>query len=321
MNHVHLSQLDLNLLRIFDAIAEERSATRAGARLGLSQSAISHALGRLRQLFGDPLFTRGPDGMRPTARAAEIAPALRDAMTALQLAIAPVSFSPLQTDRRFTIAAGAYFASVLLPTVVARLRAEAPLSEVRIRAPDSDLEEALRNGAVDIAVGVFADLSDRLDREVIFEEQGVWAIRADHPAANAPLTLETLARLSHVVLAVTPNSDESGGLGWGRGRRVNVLSGSGGVDEVLSHAGLRRTIAVRVHDIYGALSIVSRTDMMTLAPRRLAEVHARALGLKLLDPPYPARGLTGETIWSGEAGGHPAVAWLRQLVREAAAQM
>ncbi len=321
MNHVHLGQLDLNLLRIFDAIAEERSATRAGERLGLSQSAISHALGRLRQLFDDPLFTRGPDGMRPTARAAEIAPALRDALTALQLAIAPSGFSPLQTDRRFTIAAGSYFCSVLLPTVVERIRAEAPLAEVRIRAPDGDLEEALRNGAVDVGIGVFAELSDRLDREVIFEEQAVWVVRADHPVAGAPLTLETLASLPHVAIAFGPNSDESGGLSWGRTRRFNVLEGAAGIDEVLAQAGLRRTIALRVHDIYGALSIVSRTDMTMLAPRRLAEVHARALGLELLDPPYPSRDLVGETIWSGEAGGHPAVAWLRQLVREAAASM
>src|ERR1700735_2875784 len=108
MQNIHFPSLDLNLLRVFDALAEEGSVTRAGARLGLTQSAISHALGRLRYVLQDDLFVRGPDGMRPTARAQEIAPRLREGLHRLQLALAPMAFDPVAAQRRFTIAASAY---------------------------------------------------------------------------------------------------------------------------------------------------------------------------------------------------------------------
>src|SRR5256885_7423857 len=103
MNSVHFNALDLNLLRVFEALMQERSATRAGERLGLTQSAISHALNRLRYVLQDELFVRGPDGMQPTERAAEIAPRLRQGLLQLQLALAPADFVPERSDRRFTI--------------------------------------------------------------------------------------------------------------------------------------------------------------------------------------------------------------------------
>src|SRR3954464_8171015 len=97
------SHLDLNLLRIFEALIEERSATRAGARLGLTQSAVSHALNRLRYAVGDPLFVRGPAGMLPTPRATEIAPRIRAGLAQLQAALTPAGFTPAEADRRFVI--------------------------------------------------------------------------------------------------------------------------------------------------------------------------------------------------------------------------
>src|ERR1043165_7668874 len=108
MQSAHYNHLDLNLLRVFEALMDERSATRAGARLGLTQSAISHALNRLRYVLKDELFMRGPDGMQPTERAAEIAPRLRQGLLQLQLALSPSDFVPERTDRRFTITCTAH---------------------------------------------------------------------------------------------------------------------------------------------------------------------------------------------------------------------
>src|SRR6266700_1463259 len=102
MNDIHLG-IDLNLLRVFDALIEERSVTRAGERLGVTQSAISHALNRLRFMRNDDLFVRVAAGMRPTPRASEIAPRLREGLLQLQLALGPAEFVPERTDRRFTI--------------------------------------------------------------------------------------------------------------------------------------------------------------------------------------------------------------------------
>src|SRR6266513_1195774 len=118
MNSIHFG-FDLNLLRVFDALIEERSVTRAGERLGLSQSAISHALNRLRYVLGDELFVRVSDGMRPTPRASEIAPRLREGLLQLQLALGPVEFVPERTERRFTIACGEYVGTVLMPGFIA----------------------------------------------------------------------------------------------------------------------------------------------------------------------------------------------------------
>src|ERR1700752_4936501 len=133
MPEIHFAALDLNLLRVFHALAEEGSVTRAGARLGLSQSAVSHALNRLRYALHDELFVRGPAGMRPTPRALEIAPRLQEGWRHLQLAVAPAEFVPAETRRRFTIAAGAYTSTVLMPSVIAMIRDVAPFAEIRLQ--------------------------------------------------------------------------------------------------------------------------------------------------------------------------------------------
>src|ERR1700760_2589964 len=115
MPDVHFAALDLNLLRVFHALSEERSVTRAGARLGLTQSAVSHALGRLRYILNDELFVRGPRGMLPTARAIEMGPPVHAALVQLQAAIAPADFSPASSERRFVLVAGTYACAVLAP--------------------------------------------------------------------------------------------------------------------------------------------------------------------------------------------------------------
>src|SRR5579871_6051802 len=114
MNAANINSVDLNLLRVFDALLEEGSVTRAGARLGLTQSAVSHSLNRLRALLGDELFIRSPGGVRPTARASEIGSAVHAALLQLHGAIAPKPFEPKTTERPFTIIAGAYASAVLV---------------------------------------------------------------------------------------------------------------------------------------------------------------------------------------------------------------
>src|ERR1700761_9695979 len=119
MSDAHIRALDLNLLRVFDALFEERNVTRAAHRLGLTQSAVSHALNRLRFTLGDELFVRGPAGMRATPRAAEIGPRIREGLLQLGAALSPEVFEPAETERVFSIAAGAYTCAILLPKVIA----------------------------------------------------------------------------------------------------------------------------------------------------------------------------------------------------------
>src|SRR5437588_12596345 len=146
MNPAHFSSLDLNLLRVFEALMQERSATRAGERLGLTQSAISHALNRLRYVLKDELFLRGPDGMQPTERAAEIAPRLRQGLLQLQLALAPTDFAPERSDRRFTITCTEYAGAVLMPPLIARLRDTAPHASLNVLPSHLGVADTRRSG-------------------------------------------------------------------------------------------------------------------------------------------------------------------------------
>src|SRR6185437_4271505 len=199
---VRFDSLDLNLLRVFEALMEERSATRAGSRLGLTQSAISHALNRLRYVLKDELFVRGPDGMQPTERAAEIAPRLRQGLLQLQLALAPSEFIPDQTDRRFTIACTEYAGAVLIPPLIARLRQEAPHAALSILPSNQGVAETLRCGRADLAIGSFRRFPDWFESERLLQEDRVWVVSADNPAIAGKLTLERLAELPHLVAAL-----------------------------------------------------------------------------------------------------------------------
>src|ERR1700760_1450770 len=130
--------LDLNLLRVFDVLLDERSVTRTGARLGLTQSAVSHALNRLRYVLGDELFVRGPAGMQATPRAGGVGPQVHAALNQLTAAIAPSDFDPATSERRFAVVAGAYASAILTPPLAGRLAEAAPRCELMIAEASND---------------------------------------------------------------------------------------------------------------------------------------------------------------------------------------
>ena len=323
MSDIRFGALDLNLLRVFDALIEERSATRAGERLGLTQSAISHALNRLRSVLNDELFLRGPNGMQPTARAAEIAPQLHQGLLQLQRALAPAEFIPAKTDRRFTITCTEYGSAVLMPPLLARLRSEAPHAELRVRPSNLGVTEALRGGRIDLAVGSFRRIPEWFDCEDLFEESRVWVLARDNPAAAAPLTLERLAELPHLVFTSTGDDDQAiEGYVVDHGlERLVTRSDSGLLQGALAARGLRRTVAVTTPHFLSALAVVSRSDMAALLPRRLAEGFTEQYRLKLFEPPYRSPPFRVMALWSREEGDQPAAIWLRRILREVAAAL
>jgi len=322
MPEIHFSNLDLNLLRVFGALAEEGSVTRAGARLGLTQSAVSHALGRLRYALQDDLFVRGPDGMRPTARAQEIAPRLSEGLHRLELALAPAVFDPATTQRRFTIAASGYVCTVLMPEVVADLRQSAPGVELRLQTQGLSLGEDLQTGRVDIALGGFGRSDDRFAREPLLYETTVWVMRADHPAAADRQSVESLAAIPHVVVATAEEGRAvDGRVSEGGVERWVVLDDRGAFDEALAASGRRRTTGLTVQDIHSALAIVSRSDMVALLPRRMASAFAGLYGLKLFEPPYLAEAFALEALWRRDLSDSPALDWLRERLRSAASRL
>src|SRR5690242_19021744 len=205
INHAlnSFTNLDLNLLRVFEALIEEGSATRAGARLGLTQSAISHALNRLRYVLKDELFVRSPDGMQPTDRAAEIAPRLRQGLMQLQLALTPIEFAPARSDRRFNVTCTEYAGAVLMPALIARIREAAPYTSINILPSNLGVADTLRSGRADLALGSFRRVPDWAESEPLMRETRVWVLSSDNPMAADELTLERLAELPHLVVAAT----------------------------------------------------------------------------------------------------------------------
>jgi DNA-binding transcriptional LysR family regulator len=320
MNQVHFNALDLNLLRVFEALIRERSATRAGARLGLTQSAISHALNRLRYVLGDELFVRGPDGMQPTERAAEIAPRLRQGLLQLQLALAPADFVPERTDRRFTITCTEYGGAVLMPPLIARLRAEAPHASVTVLPSNMGVAEILRSGRADLAIGSFRRAPDWAASEPLLRETRVWVLRAGHPAAREELTLERLSELPHLVIAAT-GEDEHAIEGYvvDHGlERLVTRSDAGLLQGALVARGLRRVVAVTTPHFLAALMTVNESDIAALMPRRLATAFMGRYQLALFEPPYSSPPFEIMSLWHRDHGEQPPVAWLRKVLREVA---
>ena len=320
MSDVHFNSLDLNLLRVFDALIEEHSVTRAGERLGLSQSAISHALNRLRYVLNDELFVRMPDGMRPTIRAAEIAPRLREGLLQLQLALGPARFDPAHTERRFTIACTEYVGTILMPRLIARLRCLAPNAELRIRPSNMGVAEPLLAGRVDLAIGSFRRVPEPFAYEPLYRETRVWVLSADHPAARGDLTLERLVSLSHLIISATGEDEQAvNGYVSDHGlERLVTRSEVGLLQGALAAHGLRRVIRLTTPHFLGALAMVSQSDMAAPLPRRLAAAFAEQYRLKLFEPPYPSPPFDIMALWHRDHGNEPAIAWLRTILQEIA---
>lgn len=312
--------LDLNLLRVFDVMLEERSVTRAGGRLGLTQSAVSHALNRLRYALNDELFIRGPNGMLPTARAVEMGPHVHAALVQLQAAIAPADFSPATSERRFVLVAGTYACAVLAPPLVSRLAAEAPLAELAISQYTPDVFDRLDAHRVDFIVGGVVAAPGRFVREEIASERLAWLVRADHPIAQLNrVELADLVSTPHVVIS----SGIPGMIDEAAARRGLITRPSwedtGAFETALAAQGLTRRIGVSVPDSYSAIAVVVRSDMITLIPRRLAQMSAQSGRLKLIEPPYPSPSVEISLVYLKERLVEPAVAWMRDLIRITAA--
>lgn len=316
MNVMHLSSLDLNLLRVFDVLLEERSVTRTGARLGLTPSAVSHALSRLRYHLDDELFQRDARGMQPTRRALEIGPSLHSALAQLQSALTPTDFEPAVSDHRFNIVAGAYACVVLMPAVVVELQAKAPGVLLQIEEGPQDLAEQLDSGQVDFVVASFGSAPERFARERLMVEGLAWVVRADHPLCASPATLESIVSVPHVVVA---------GRREGRDEPAISLRSSwedlGAFESEFAKRGLRRRVGVVAPDTFSAMTIVSRSDMIALVPRRLALLSAQSGRVALIEPPYETPPVDVTLLYRKDRLAEPPMAWLRAALSDAAARV
>lgn len=311
--------IDLNLLRILDVMLEENSVTRTGLRLGLTQSAVSHALNRLRYMLDDDLFVRGPHGMQPTSRAAEMGPQVHAALSQLSAALAPSSFNPATSDRRFTIMAGVFVSAVLAPSLVNRMAKASPQVDLVLADLAADVVDRLDARRADFAVGAVISAPDRFAYETLVTETLAWVVRTGNPLLERNIIdLEALVSVPHIVISRSPSDPPADA----EGRRTVVSRATwedtGRFEALLGDAGLTRHVGVTVPDAYAALAIASRTDMATLIPRRLAQRSAQSGLLKLIEPPYESPPVDVTLLYLRERTADPAIAWMLEMIREVA---
>jgi DNA-binding transcriptional LysR family regulator len=305
-----MPDIDLNLLRVFEALYELRSVTRAAERLGRTQSAVSHALGRLRQAVGDPLFVRHPDGLQPTALATDIAPAVREGLEQLRVALSPGSFDPATAMRRFRMTTGVYFSALLMPELIARIRTKAPTVSLAVGAPGSDLLASLDSGTTDLALGAFGKAPARLQRQVLFEEELVWIARAGSPVARDPDRLSSIPAAQRLSVVVGRPYPGHGGFTWENGLERLVLA-SGQIDEP---NGIEPAGTVSVHDSLTAMATVAATDLIAVVPRRLALKGFAGCRIAILDVP-PVSRVEMAMLWHSRLMGDHGLEWLRMEIQ------
>jgi DNA-binding transcriptional LysR family regulator len=296
LNQIDLGRTDLNLLRLFEVVWQERHVGRAAARLHLTPSAVSHGLGRLRRLLNDPLFIRHPRGLNPTDRAAELAAPVSDILERARAVIAAAErFDPARSRRQFVIAAVDGIGSVILPALTAALRSTAPGITVRIR-PIFPLEvvETLDRRDADLAVAPLLTLPPRLAALELYQEDFVIAAHRGHPFLARP-TLKNYCAASHLVVG--------GG-----------TSARGFIDDVLAGQGLQRHVALTVPSFMWALSVLAETDLIGAVPRRLIERHGGRGGLAAVEPPLQLRKDPVGVVTVKAAMSDPALQWLVQQV-------
>jgi len=300
MSRNNLASVDLNLLVVLDALLAERNATRAAARVGLTQPAVSHTLSRLRGLFGDPLFVRATGGLEPTPMALAIQAELRAVLERVEILLSPDDgFDPARSERTFVLGMSDYAAFVLLPALTARLAQAAPGVRLVVRHTSHRTGIALLDAQdAELVVGNFPEPPARLSAETLFEEGFLCAARAGHPAFAGPLTLESWRAHAHLNVSLAGEP-------------------SGYVDAVLAERGLDRRIAVTIGHFLMAPHLLPGSDLIATEPTRVLEPLAAQLGLATAPPPLPIPPFRVMQMWPRRLDTDPGHAWLRAQVRGA----
>ena len=296
---VLLRNIDLNLLVVLDALLTEKHVTRTGARLHLSQPAISHSLSKLRVLLDDPILIRQGSEVVLSALAQNLQAPLKEILSQIEILLGKsIDFVPANSHRTFRLAMSDYGAAIVLPKLLRQLRAEAPNTTLVVTQDSRHgMLEQIAQGKIDLALGVFPNLSADISSEVLFEETFSCLLDRSTLPANGQLDLDNYLLRPHISVSVDGCSN-------------------GEIDRLLRDEGLQRRIAVSVPHWRTAPSMISNTDLiLTVATRTLdnalLDEELVSLSPPLLIPPFPF-----VQIWHNRFGEDPAHRWLREQVRQ-----
>ena len=296
---MHLSQVDLNLFVVLEAIYREGNITRAGLQLNLTQPAISHALKRLRDLLQDPLFVRQGPHMVPTPFTRNMIEQVRQALQILEVNLSQSrNFVPEHTRRNFHLSLWEYAEALILPPLLRRLTHAAPgMSITSSRVKRRDLETELASGSVDLAIDIPMTMSDRIRHKWLLNEPFVVIARHGHPAITDKLDLDTYLQQRHIQVS---------------SRR----QGPSLIDIELSRRGLRRQVFLRSQHNHTACMVVSETDMLLTLPEHHAQLLNTGLMKRVYPFPLPVPRLEAHLYWHESVENDPANRWLREEIEK-----
>ena len=302
----NLSSFDLNLLRVLDALLKEQSTVKAGVRLGLSQPAVSAALGRLRAALGDELFFRRGQGLEATEYAVSLQEPLSDVLEQVGTLIqGPMGFDPAVSTANFRISGSDFFAELLMPKLAERLQARAPSIRVHLvdLVPDSYVE-TLERYDVDLALIPRIELPDWVESQPVFQSTFSVIARRNHPrlkrAGLSPggiVPIDLFCDMGHVLFSPEGNSKALG-------------------DSALAQVGRERHVVMTMPVFSGVYRAVSGSDLIALLPSALAHHVAPTAGLDVFRAPMPVPTARLEMVWHRRFSAARPHIWLREQISE-----
>ena len=297
--------LDLNLLRVFDAVMTEQNLTRAASRLAMTQPAVSNAVKRLRDALGDELLIRTAHGVKPTARAESLWPAVRRALADLEEAVAPRSFELAKAHVTFRMAMADATAGLLLPPLVRVIEKDAPGIDIRMMPLTTrEPRPLLLRGDIDLAIGFFPGVVAQLQgatetpirHERLYTSQYVCVMRKDHPLANQELSLDAYCQANHLLVSFS-----------GRARGL--------VDDALLSLNKERRILLTVNQFFTAGKVVVNSDLIMVLPHHLIEATGMTNALVAKELPFPMPDVHIDMLWHERDARSPGHQWLREQLR------
>jgi DNA-binding transcriptional LysR family regulator len=302
--------LDLNLLRVFDAVMTEQNLTRAAQRLAMTQPAVSNAVKRLRDSLGDDLLIRTAHGVKPTARAESLWPAVRRALAELEEAVAPRSFELDTAHATFRMAMADATAALILPPLVRVIEQEAPGIDARmVPLTTREPRPLLLRGDVELAIGFFPGVVAQLQgatetpirHERLYSGRYVAVMRKHHPLAKQALTLDRYCEANHLLVSFS-----------GRARGL--------VDDALASVGRERRILLTVNQFFTAGQVVAASDLVMVIPKHLINATGMSEALIHQDLPFDLPEVHIDMLWHERDGRSPGHQWLRDQVRRSSQQ-
>ena len=299
-----LSTVNLNLLVALSALLETRSVSEAARRIRVTKSAVSHSLGALRALFEDPLLVRVGGRLVLTPRAESLREPLGGVLGGVSALLEGTEFDPSKARRRFSIAAPDFLATLILPSLLDRLRREAPNVELHV-VPSMRRGNAwrLETGEIDLALGAVVDDAPGIRRAELCTETFACAVRKNHPEIQSTLSLEQYTRTPHLVISLGDDDRPT----W--------------IDEALAGVGRTRHVAVRVRYFMAAPLVVSRTDLLMTGPAMLIDYFSKLIPLTVFEPPIRLPSYPEEMYWHERHDADPAHRWLRDMIVQVTASL